>query len=86
MHRVHHSKDMRETNSNYGFNLSIWDRLFGTYRAQPALGHKGMRIGVSGLEDPKSSVRLLGLLVQPFQRPREQIEPVERHREQAIGS
>jgi len=86
MHRVHHSKDMRETNSNYGFNLSIWDRLFGTYRAQPALGHAGMRIGVSGLEDPKSSVRLLGLLVQPFQRPREQIEPVERHREQAIGS
>jgi len=86
MHRVHHSKDMRETNSNYGFNLSIWDRLFGTYRAQPALGHEGMRIGVSGLEDPKSSVRLLGLLVQPFQRPREQIEPVERHREQAIGS
>jgi len=86
MHRVHHSKDMRETDSNYGFNLSIWDRLFGTYRAQPALGHEGMRIGVSGLEDPKSSVRLLGLLVQPFQRPREQIEPVERHREQAIGS
>ncbi|MGH6628756.1 MAG: sterol desaturase family protein, partial [Burkholderiales bacterium] len=38
MHRVHHSKDPRETNSNYGFNLSIWDRLFGTYRAQPLLG------------------------------------------------
>jgi len=86
MHRVHHSKDMRETNSNYGFNLSIWDRLFGTYRAQPALGHEGMRIGVSGLEDPKSSVRLLGLLAQPFQRPRERIEPAERHREHAIGS
>jgi len=86
MHRVHHSKDMRETNSNYGFNLSIWDRLFGTYRAQPALGHEGMRIGVSGLEDPKSSVRLLGLLAQPFQRPREQIESAERPREHAIGS
>lgn len=86
MHRVHHSKDMRETNSNYGFNLSIWDRLFGTYRAQPRLGHAGMQIGVSGLEDPESSVRLLGLLAQPFQRPREQIEPAERHREHAIGS
>jgi sterol desaturase/sphingolipid hydroxylase (fatty acid hydroxylase superfamily) len=86
MHRVHHSKDMRETNSNYGFNLSIWDRLFGTYHAQPALGHEGMRIGVSGLEDPKSSVRLLGLLAQPFQRPREQIESAERPREHAIGS
>lgn len=69
MHRIHHSKDMRETNSNYGFDLSVWDRLFGTYRAQPALGHEWMRIGVSGLEDPKSSVRLLGLLAQPFLSP-----------------
>jgi sterol desaturase/sphingolipid hydroxylase (fatty acid hydroxylase superfamily) len=86
MHRVHHSKDMRETNSNYGFNLSLWDRLFGTYCAQPRLGHTGMQIGVSGLEDPKSSVRLLGLLVQPFRSPREPVEPAERHREHAIGS
>jgi len=86
MHRVHHSKDMQETNSNYGFNLSIWDRLFGTYRAQPALGHEGMRIGVSGLENPKSSVRLLGLLAQPFQHPRDLIESAERPREHAIGS
>ena len=35
MHRVHHSIDPRETNSNFGFNLPWWDRLFGTYRAQP---------------------------------------------------
>ncbi len=66
MHRVHHSKDPRETNSNFGFNLSIWDRLFGTYRAQPRLGHQGMRIGVIGLESPQLSVRLLGVLGVPF--------------------
>ena len=46
MHRVHHSVIIRETNSNYGFNLSIWDRLFGTYLAQPSKGHKDMVIGL----------------------------------------
>jgi len=66
MHRVHHSKDIRETNSNYGFNLSIWDRLFGTYRAQPRLGHSGMQIGVIGLENARQSVNLMGLLQIPF--------------------
>jgi sterol desaturase/sphingolipid hydroxylase (fatty acid hydroxylase superfamily) len=66
MHRVHHSKDAGETDSNYGFNLSIWDRLFGTYRNQPQLGHATMRIGVSGLENPKLSVRFTGLLMLPF--------------------
>ena len=39
MHRVHHSVDPRETNSNFGFNVPWWDRLFGTYRAQPQAGH-----------------------------------------------
>jgi len=46
MHRVHHSIIVRETNSNYGFNLSVWDRLFGTYRAQPDKGHDGVTIGL----------------------------------------
>lgn len=81
MHRVHHSKDARETNSNYGFNLSIWDRLFGTYRAQPLLGHQGMRIGVSGLENPKLSVRLLGLLEMPFLRTTEDAGPARQDHE-----
>ena len=40
MHRVHHSVIIRETNSNYGFNFPWWDRLFGTYKDQPAKGHK----------------------------------------------
>ena len=46
MHRVHHSIIKQETNSNYGFNLSLWDRLFGTYIAQPEMGHQGMTIGL----------------------------------------
>jgi len=52
MHRVHHSTVPSETNSNYGFNLSLWDRLFGTYIAQPAKGHDDM---VIGLEDYQTS-------------------------------
>lgn len=46
MHRVHHSIDPRETNSNYGFNLPWWDRLLGTYIDQPAKGHREMEIGI----------------------------------------
>jgi len=51
MHRVHHSVDASETNSNFGFNLPWWDRLLGTYQDQPAAGHEGMRIGVEHLQD-----------------------------------
>lgn len=53
MHRVHHSVLIRETDSNYGFNLSWWDRLFGTYRDQPAAGHTAMKIGLANYRDPK---------------------------------
>ena len=53
MHRVHHSVIIRETNSNYGFNLPWWDRLFGTYKDQPEQGHDGMTIGLSQFRDPK---------------------------------
>jgi sterol desaturase/sphingolipid hydroxylase (fatty acid hydroxylase superfamily) len=65
MHRVHHSVVPRETNSNFGFNLPWWDRLFGTYRAQPAAGHEGMTIGIAQFRDP-SEVRLDRMLIQPF--------------------
>jgi len=65
MHRVHHSVVPRETNSNFGFNLPWWDRLFGTYRAQPAAGHEGMTIGIAQFRDP-SELRLDRLLIQPF--------------------
>ncbi len=53
MHRVHHSVITRETDSNFGFNLPWWDRLFGTYRAQPAAGHEAMKIGLANYRDPK---------------------------------
>ncbi|MCK5188168.1 MAG: sterol desaturase family protein [Deltaproteobacteria bacterium] len=65
MHRVHHSVILRETDSNYGFTLSCWDRLLGTYRAQPAKGHQGMTIGLSRFLDEKRQT-LLWLLALPF--------------------
>jgi len=64
MHRVHHSVIIRETNSNYGFNLSVWDRLFGTYRDQPQKGHTAMTIGLSQFRDEKK-LTLPWLLVLP---------------------
>lgn len=66
MHRVHHSVEPAEANSNFGFNLSLWDRLFGTYREAPRLGHEGMAIGVRGFEDPKRADTLPGMLAIPF--------------------
>lgn len=69
MHRVHHSTIVRETNSNFGFNLSLWDRLFGTYRPQPSEGHDGMTIGLKEYRDP-AGLGLLPLLLNPFSRTR----------------
>ncbi len=65
MHRVHHSVVIRETNSNYGFNLPWWDRLFGTYKDQPVQGHAGMTIGLAQFRDPRL-LTLPRLLVLPF--------------------
>lgn len=65
MHRVHHSILSRETNSNFGFNLPWWDRLFGTYRAQPAAGHDAMTIGIEQFRDPRE-LGLDRMLLQPF--------------------
>jgi sterol desaturase/sphingolipid hydroxylase (fatty acid hydroxylase superfamily) len=65
MHRVHHSVVACETSSNFGFNLPWWDRLFGTYRAEPAAGHEGMLIGIEQFRDP-SELRLDRMLIQPF--------------------
>jgi sterol desaturase/sphingolipid hydroxylase (fatty acid hydroxylase superfamily) len=65
MHRVHHSIVARETNSNFGFNLPWWDRLFGTYRNQPAAGHETMTIGIEQFRDPVEQ-RLDRMLTQPF--------------------
>lgn len=65
MHRVHHSVVPRETGSNFGFNLPWWDRLFGTYRAQPEAGHLDMAIGLPWFRDP-ARVGLAPLLALPF--------------------
>ena len=65
MHRVHHSILRRETNSNFGFNVPWWDRLLGTYRAQPAAGHAAMTIGIEQFRDPRE-LGLDRMLLQPF--------------------
>jgi len=65
MHRVHHSVNVDETNSNYGFNLPWWDRLFGTYRAQPHKGHAEMMIGLASFRNPQK-LTLPHLLIMPF--------------------
>jgi len=65
MHRVHHSIITTETNSNFGFNIPWWDRLFGTYRDQPQAGHDGMTIGLEIFRDA-NELRLDKMLLQPF--------------------
>jgi len=66
MHRVHHSIEDDETNSNFGFNLSWWDRLFGTYRDQPRGGHQGMTIGIRKFRETKQASWITGMLAMPF--------------------
>jgi len=66
-HRVHHSIFIDETNSNYGFNLSWWDYIFGTYRKTPRLGHEKMEIGLSEYRDTKK-LGLVTLLKMPHDR------------------
>ncbi len=66
MHRVHHSVEDNEANSNFGFNLSIWDRIFGTYIAQPRGGHEAMSIGIHQYREPRQVSWLPGMLALPF--------------------
>jgi sterol desaturase/sphingolipid hydroxylase (fatty acid hydroxylase superfamily) len=68
MHRVHHSVIPKETHSNFGFFLSVWDRLFGTYRAQPELGHDDVVIGLPDIREELEQ-RLDKLITQPFRYP-----------------
>lgn len=67
-HRLHHSWYPDETNSNYGFNLSLWDTLFRTYRPQPRDGHEHMTIGLNLFREPRWE-RLDRMLIQPFVGP-----------------
>lgn len=65
MHRVHHSVVIRETNSNFGFNFPWWDRIFRTYRSQPAAGHDRMKIGLANYRKPEE-LNVLRLIVMPL--------------------
>lgn len=66
MHRVHHSTIMDESNRNFGFSLSIWDRMFSSYQEQPRKGHLGMDIGVEGYTQTNQTQYLPGMLWLPF--------------------
>lgn len=68
MHRVHHSSAPEETSRNFGFSLPWWDRLLGTYRAQPRAGHERLTIGLPGVRDPRRCQSLRGMLAFPFVR------------------
>jgi len=65
MHRVHHSIVPMKTNTNFGFNVSWWDRLFGTCRAEPVGGHEGMILGLEQFRDPARQT-LVGIFMLPF--------------------
>lgn len=71
MHRVHHSIIQREHDTNYGFNLSVWDRLFRTYTDQPKFGHDGMTIGLAPYQTEKPA-RLDWALALPFMKARDE--------------
>jgi sterol desaturase/sphingolipid hydroxylase (fatty acid hydroxylase superfamily) len=84
MHRVHHSILPYETNSNFGFNAPWWDRLFGTYRAQPEAGHERMTIGLAQFRDARE-LWLDRLLLQPLRGPAPHVPLGERERTKVDG-
>lgn len=69
MHRIHHSVERRETNSNFGFNLTVWDRVFGSYRRTARLPAGHIVTGQADLADPAQTIRIAGLLKLPFGTP-----------------
>jgi sterol desaturase/sphingolipid hydroxylase (fatty acid hydroxylase superfamily) len=82
MHQVHHSIERAETDSNFGFNLPWWDRLFGTYREKPAAGEDNVVIGLPIFRDTKE-LRITRLLTQPFRNDVERLmQPAENPNQQ----
>lgn len=71
MHRIHHSICREEMHSNFGFNLPFWDRLFRTYRAQPAEMQEHLTLGLPELRSEEQTVPVWALLIMPFRQPRE---------------
>ena len=68
MHRVHHSVERDETNSNYGFNIPWWDRMFGTYKAQPRGEHTDLKLGLPEYPDSGQTIPLKSMLLMPWQQ------------------
>jgi len=66
MHRIHHSSVEDETNSNYGFNLTWWDKIFKTYKQEAGEKQTEMEIGLKDIRDPKQSNQIIGMLTLPF--------------------
>jgi sterol desaturase/sphingolipid hydroxylase (fatty acid hydroxylase superfamily) len=68
MHRIHHSQVVKETNSNFGFNLSVWDRLFGSYRQQAKAGDDGLILGLKEYSSEASNTGIGTVLMMPFRK------------------
>jgi sterol desaturase/sphingolipid hydroxylase (fatty acid hydroxylase superfamily) len=68
MHRIHHSQVIAETDSNFGFNLSIWDRLFGSYTEKAKTGDDAIKLGLKEYSSPKTNTSLKALLLMPFKQ------------------
>ncbi len=68
MHRVHHSVIRRETDSNYGFSLAVWDRIFRTYNEQPEAGHEEMSLGLPSTIDKAEPTRFNWSFLLPFSK------------------
>ena len=69
MHRIHHSVERDETNSNYGFNIAVWDRLFGTYRDQPRGDQATLKLGLPEYPDARQTMPVWAMLMMPFRTP-----------------
>lgn len=67
MHRIHHSVHIDETDSNYGFNIAAWDRLFGTYRPEPKDGHLEMKLGLPEYPESEKTTPINAMLMMPFE-------------------
>ncbi len=68
MHRIHHSIHNEELNSNYGFNISLWDRIFSSYTNKPKNGYEKMTIGLKEFYDENKTVSILNILSLPFRK------------------
>lgn len=68
LHRIHHSKVVNETNSNYGFSVIWWDKLFGSFKGEAIKTDMDLEIGLTQYSDPKQNASLLSLLIMPFKR------------------